>query len=74
MVYKRPRKTLRGTVPLEKYTEACEIVIKQGKSVRSVATSFGMCHVTLSRYVAKYKQDNTVKTGYAPHNKVLSTE
>lgn len=73
MVYKRGRKTARGTLPQEKYVEACKTVIEQGKSIRSVATTFGMCHVTLSRYIAKYKTKNTLTTGYNPHNKVFST-
>jgi hypothetical protein len=74
MVYKRPRKTSRGTMLPESYVEACEIIIKEKKSVRCVATSFGLCHVTLSRYLAKYKQSNVVKTGYAPHNKIFSVD
>lgn len=74
MVYKRPRKTSRGTIAPEKYAEACEIVIKQKESIRSVATRFSMCHVTLSRYVTKYKKENAVKTGYAPYNKVFTAE
>lgn len=45
---------LRGTVPSEKYIEGCEIVIKQGTGIRSVAISFGMCHVILFWYIAKY--------------------
>ncbi|XP_031328879.1 tigger transposable element-derived protein 6-like [Photinus pyralis] len=73
MVYKRPRKSARGTIEEEKYVEACRRVIG-GEKNRSVARDLGMCHMTLARYVKKYKETETVNTGYKPYNKVFTEE
>jgi len=48
------RKTNRGfTAELNK--AAADEIIIENKSVRSTAKKYNLCHVSLSRYVAKFK-------------------
>lgn len=76
MVRSRKRTTHRGE-NAHLLEEASQIVLDQGKSVRSVASNFGLCHVTLNRYCnAKKKQPGSTppKYGYKPHTRVFSAE
>lgn len=73
MVYKRPRKSSRGSIPKEKYIDACKRVT-EGETIRSVAKDLDMCHMTLARYVKQYKEKETINIGYRPHNKVFTKE
>ena len=43
----------RGKTPPDVMNEAVTRVIEEKRSVRSVAKEFGICHVTLRRYVDK---------------------
>jgi hypothetical protein len=74
MVKPRNRKTERGFIPQCIYEEAAKKVIDEGKSVTRVAKDYGMCHVSLNRFVNVLRADLAPKLGYHPHNKVFSTE
>jgi len=49
------RKTTRGAVTIDRMKEAAEKVLEHSRSCRSVAKHFGICHVTLMRFVHKLK-------------------
>lgn len=72
------RKTNRG-VDASLLKRAAEEV-KRGKSVRAVAKSHGICHVTLSRYWRKYKDlkeqgsRDLPRVGYFSPNQVFNRE
>lgn len=74
MVKPRPRKTDRGTIPQDLFETAAKEVIEENRSVRGTAKKYGMCHVSLFRYVASLKRNETPKVGYNPHNKVFTAE
>ncbi|XP_018394412.1 PREDICTED: uncharacterized protein LOC108773183 isoform X2 [Cyphomyrmex costatus] len=60
------KKPNRRTVSLDIYKTAARIVIDEGKSVRSVARTFELCHVTLNRFMKRQKMDQDMlsKIGY----------
>jgi len=70
------RKTDRGTVPLATMQLAANRVIQENQKIRSVANEFGICHVTLYRFVQKLKQNNTQSStaacGYIATRQVFS--
>ena len=69
----RKRKTNRG-VPFP-LLERASNDITQGKSVRSVAKSYGTCHVTLYRFYKKKSQGQThPRVGYWTPKRVFSLE
>ncbi|KAB0795832.1 hypothetical protein PPYR_09893, partial [Photinus pyralis] len=74
MVKPRPRKTERGIIPQTIYDEAAKKVIDENRSIRSVAKNYGMCHVTLTRYVRSLRQNEKRRVGYNPHNRVFDEE
>jgi transposase len=74
MVKLRARKTEKGLIPQCIFEEAAKKVLNKGKSIRRVADDYGMCHVTLSRYINKQRDNLVPKVGYNPHNKVFSVK
>lgn len=74
MVKPRPRKTNRGEIPRELFETAAQKVINENSSIRSVAKDYGMCHVTLYRFVSALKNNTIPTTGYKPYNKVFTRE
>lgn len=73
---KRQRTTNRGT-DIEDMKRAAEICINDGKSVRSVAKKFDICHVSLNRYIKKLKAHRDSggplpECGYRPHNRIFN--
>ncbi|XP_073668893.1 zinc finger MYM-type protein 4-like isoform X5 [Paramisgurnus dabryanus] len=72
------RKTDRG-VDASLLKRAAEEISK-GKSIRSVAKSHGICHVTLNRYWWKYKalkdqgSSDLPRVGYYGHHKVFTRQ
>lgn len=74
MVKPRPRKTERGLIPQTIYDEASKKVINGNQSIRKVAKDYGMCHVTLYRFVKALRENKTPKTGYNPYNRVFNEE
>lgn len=72
-VYKK--KTNRGETPKELMEEAINRVLQNNETIRSVANDLNICHVTLSRYVKKVRQNNedALKDyGYSKHKQVFS--
>ena len=57
--------------------QAARVVKVEGKSIRSVATEFGICHVSLHRYCKKLSNfeagvsNELPTTGYNPHSRVF---
>lgn len=72
-VYKK--KTNRGETPKELMEEAINRVLQNNETIRSVAKDLNICHVTLSRYLKKVRQnnENALKDyGYSKHKQVFS--
>ncbi len=73
------RKTDRG-MPLDILKRASHEVKEQGKSIRSVAKVYGMCHVTLYRFCKERKKleekgsKELPPVGYRSGNKVFNNE
>ena len=61
MVKPRAKKTNRGTTPQDLFDTAAKEVIEGNASVRGTAKKYGMCHVSLFRYVTALKQKTTPK-------------
>lgn len=74
MVKPRPRKTERGLIPKLVYEEAARKVIDNEQSVRQVAKNYGMCHVSLNRFVNSIRNNLQPKVGYNPYNRVFTAE
>lgn len=74
MVKPRPRKTERGLIPKIIYEEAARKVIDNEQSVRKVAKDYGMCHVSLNRFVNALRNNLQPNVGYNPHNRVFTAE
>lgn len=74
MVKPRPRKTERGLTPKIIYEEAARKVIDSNQSIRKVAKDYGMCHVSLYRYVKSLRENLQPRVGYNPHNRVFNEE
>ena len=69
----RKRITDRG-VPL-RMLERASNEVRQGKSVRGVAKTYGICHVTLYRFYKKKSQGQThPRVGYWTPKRVFSLE
>jgi len=73
------RKTNRGFTA-ELIKAAADEVIIENKSVRSTAKKYDLCHVSLSRYVAKFKTSmnngdvSTLNVGYKGPKQVFSVD
>lgn len=74
MVKPRERKTNRGQIPQDLYEVAAHSVINENMTVRAVARQYGMCHVSLNRFVNAVRENRNPVVGYRPHNKVFSIE
>lgn len=72
-IYKR--KTNKGLFSTEDMEKAVAEVGK-GKSIRSVASMFGLSHCTLSRYVVKQKSGSITKyhPDYKSYNRIFNDE
>jgi len=70
----RPRKTERGLIPKIIYEEAARKVIDNEQAVRKVAKDYGMCHVSLNRFVNALRNNLEPKVGYNPYNRVFTPE
>ena len=57
------RKTERGTTSIEVIRNAAEAVM-QGQKIKTVARQFGICHMTLFRFVKKVKSVQEATVGY----------
>ncbi|XP_061108869.1 uncharacterized protein LOC133135689 [Conger conger] len=74
----RQRTTARG-VPREVLEMASVEVLDKGHSVRAVAKTFEICHVTLQRYIRKVKElketgsmdTSSIHVGYRSHKQVF---
>lgn len=76
MPRERKRRTDRG-VPLPVLTLAADAVNNEGRTVRSVAKDFGICHTTLYRFIVKTEKlgpGEEVKAGYWTPRRVFSDE
>ena len=72
----RKRTTSRGSTPQSVMETAAHAVVQEGRSIRSVAQEYSICHVSLYRFCKKLRADNNVipKLGYNPHTKVFTNE
>ena len=64
----------RGKTPTDILERAVKLVIEEKRTVRFVPGQFGICHVTLSRYVTETKEipeEQNLKGGFAKHKQVL---
>ncbi|XP_022160236.1 uncharacterized protein LOC111026450 [Myzus persicae] len=73
----RKRMTQRGTIADSEMRKAVDICLQENQSIRSVAASLNICHVSLSRYIKKlklYQNKSGPKPvfGYRAHNKVFN--
>uniref|UniRef100_A0A2S2NP39 Jerky-like n=1 Tax=Schizaphis graminum TaxID=13262 RepID=A0A2S2NP39_SCHGA len=73
----RKRITNRGTMADSEMRKAADICLQENQSIRSVAASFNICHVSLSRYIKKLKLHQNGRGdkpvfGYRAHNKVFN--
>lgn len=68
------RKSNRGTASLDLYKQAAKVVREENQSIRSVAKSFGLCHVSLTRFIRKQNNNTVVSVGYIPNRKVFNEE
>lgn len=80
-VFRMPRKYVgksdRGKTPSDILDRAVKLAMEEKQTVRSVAGQFGICHITLSRYVKKRKEipeEENLKVGYARHKQVFTEE
>lgn len=64
----------RGKFTSGQMISATKKVLTDGMSLRAAASLYGMCHVTLSRYVAKVKQGIPIQVGYNLAGKIFSVE
>ncbi|KAG5886755.1 hypothetical protein JTB14_014190 [Gonioctena quinquepunctata] len=74
MVKPRVNKTTRGEIPQELYEQAAYDVINGNAKVRTTAKKYGMCHISLRRFVIAKKNNKNPQVGYHPHNRVFTYE
>lgn len=77
MPRKRKRTTSRGTTSDTTMETAALLCLDEHMSERSVATSLNICHVSLNRYIKKFKLHRETgsalpSVGYRPHSKVFN--
>ena len=75
MLRKYIHKTDHGKTPTDILQRAVTLVIAENQSLESLSEQFGMCHVTLSKYVKKRKEiseEENLKVGYAKHKQVFT--
>lgn len=77
MPRKRVRTTSRGTTSDSTMKTAALLCLDEHMSERSVATSLNICHVSLNRYIKKFKLHRETgsslpSVGYRPHSKVFN--
>ncbi|XP_008182426.1 uncharacterized protein LOC100162778 [Acyrthosiphon pisum] len=77
MPRKQVRTTSRGTTSDSTMKTAALLCLDEHMSERSVATSLNICHVSLNRYIKKFKLDRETgsslpSVGYRPHSKVFN--
>ena len=71
----RIRKTTRGTTDICVYRNAADDHLQNNQSIRAAAKKFGVCHVTLTRYVRKLQSGiDSPKVGYRSIKRVFSDE
>lgn len=73
MVKPREKKTNRGEIPQELYEQAANAVINENAKVRTTARQYGICHVSLRRFIIAKKNQENPQVGYRPHNKVFTS-
>jgi hypothetical protein len=72
----RVKVTNRGTTSESTMQKAALLCLDEHMSERSVAKQFNICHVTLNRYIKKFKLHRETggclpAIGYRPHNKIF---
>lgn len=68
------RKTDRGKVPFDVISSAARQVIDEDRKIRSVAKDYGICHVTLYRFVKKMKTKSNLSYGYRGNRQIFTVE
>ncbi|KAG5894268.1 hypothetical protein JTB14_007894 [Gonioctena quinquepunctata] len=64
MVKPRVKKTTRGEIPQELYEQAAYDVINGNAKVRTTAKKYGMCHISLRRFVIAKKNNKNPQIFY----------
>ncbi|XP_060859163.1 uncharacterized protein LOC132936449 [Metopolophium dirhodum] len=77
MPRKRVKTTKRGTTSESTMQKAAQLCLEDLMSQRSAAKKFNICHVSLNRYINKFKLHRETGScqpafGYRPHNKVFN--
>ncbi|KAG5878195.1 hypothetical protein JTB14_022293 [Gonioctena quinquepunctata] len=72
MVKPRVKKTTRGEIPQELYEQAAYDVINGNAKVRTTAKKYGMCHISLRRFVIAKKNNKNPQV--APPMKAYTPE
>lgn len=68
------RKTERATQSQEVYELAAAEVLDKKCSIRNASKNFGLCHVSLYRYIKKKKNNENPKIGYVKPRQVFTEE
>lgn len=71
-VYKR--KSERATQSQEVYELAAAEVLEKKCSIRRASQTFGLCHVSLYRYIKKKKSNESLRVGYVKPRQVFTAE
>lgn len=68
------RKSERATQSQETYELAAVEVLENKCSIRKASRHFGLCHVSLYRYIKKRKNNESPKVGYVKPRQVFTEE
>lgn len=60
------RKLERGLTSKELLHQAAYLVIHKGRRIKTVAKELEICHMTLHRYIKKFKADEVPSVSYKP--------
>ncbi|XP_026826563.1 uncharacterized protein LOC113562203 [Ooceraea biroi] len=75
MLRNRKRTTSRGTTDMTNYKIAAEEHFNCKISIRAAAKEYGLCHVTLTRFIKKLKSgDTSARVGYHSVKRIFSDE
>lgn len=71
-VYKR--KSKRATQSQEVYELVAAEVLENKCSIRKASQTFGLCHISLYRYIKKKKNNEKLTVGYVKPRQVFTAE
>ncbi|CAH2097748.1 unnamed protein product [Euphydryas editha] len=68
------RKSERASQSQEVYELAAAEVLEKKRSIRKASQTFGLCHVSLYRYIKKKKNNESLRVGYVKPRQVFTAE